>query len=399
MTDTQARFGELIRQACSAGALRKLTFSKCSDGGPDKIAARLASLRGKPALALSYTDSQGNIKHKNLSAEELAGGLAPFLSSYCNIHLSTTAGDADYLRSKKGKETLIGHGALSKALTATAPAESAELLPYNRKVERLVPADAPFLYPLGIADANGRIHDKKQAKYRQINRFLEHVETVYASLPTEGELFICDLCCGKSYLSFALYYYLTAIKGRCVDMLCADLKEDVIAYCRGVAADAGFGGMRFYAGDVRNLVIDRRPSMVVSLHACDIATDLVLSTAIRMEAEVILSTPCCHRYLKGIIDCDELGFATQFGHLSNRLCDVLTDAVRVARLRAEGYRAEAVELIDPEDTPKNTLIRAIRNRHFDPASKSALEAKAAYRAALAFLVGDPDKYQPEEQLS
>ena len=230
-----------------------------------------------------------------------------------------------------------------------------------------------FLEPLGICDGNGRVYDKKQSKYRQINRFTELLDDVYAKLPSEGELNVCDLCCGKSYLSFAVYYYLTSIKGRIVRMYGVDLKKDVIEFCSGLAERLGFEGMTFECGDVLNFNAVDRPDLVISLHACDIATDYVLAYAIRHKAGLILSTPCCHHEVfnqlsfpknntlkpEKDVSVPDLSFLADNSILKSKLSDALTDSLRCLMLEAEGYKTEAVELIDPEETPKNVMIRAV----------------------------------------
>ena len=172
-------------------------------------------------------------------------------------------------------------------------------------------------------------------------------------------------------------------------MLCVDRKEDVIADCRRTAEKLGFDGMRFLCEDIRRLDDSLVPDLVLSLHACDTATDVVLETAVRLGAAAILSTPCCHRELSRKIDCRALHFALRFGALSDKLCTVLTDGLRALRLECDGYTVCAAELTDPDDTPKNVLLRATRG--ITPARRA--ESEREYRAALSFL-GLSDR-QPE----
>ena len=230
------------------------------------------------------------------------------------------------------------------------------------------------------------MHDKKQGKFRQINRFIEHIEGVYDKLPKSGEISVYDLCCGKSYLSFAVYYYLTAVKKREVRMLGVDLKRDVISWCASLAQRLGYDGMRFICDDIAALPDDEAPDMVISLHACDVATDIVINRAIELGAKIILSTPCCHRYLNDKINAEALGFVTDYPHLKNKMCEAITDAIRLARLSAAGYKVSALELTDPENTPKNTLLRAVRE---DKVSEELLALRAEkYNAVLRFVLGD-----------
>lgn len=385
-------FEEAVVRAAKCGVLRTLTFSKPLTGGAQRLVARLSAVRKKAVLAFEQNEN-GRVTHFHLPAES-DERLTRLLSEYGQINLTTSVGEAMQLRSKKGTVTVKGVALLDGAMKGVK--ESATLLPFDRPARRLVEADAPYLHRLGITDANGRIHDKKQAKYRQINRFLEHVEGVYGNLPAEGDLLVYDLCCGKSYLSFALYDYLTQSKQRRVSMLCADLKKDVMEDCAKIAKDVGFETMTFITTDIRAIPMDKHPHMVVSLHACDIATDIVLDTAVKLQAEVILSTPCCQRYLRDKINSAPLSFVTRHPHLRTKINETLTDALRILKLSACGYKAEAVELTDPEDTPKNTLIRALRQQNFTNSSKKAQIAQKEYQEALAFLLGVGATYHPEE---
>jgi SAM-dependent methyltransferase len=269
-------------------------------------------------------------------------------------------------------------------------------LPIDREKKHILTGQEPFLTALGISDKNGRVHDKRQAKFRQINRFLEHVESIYTALPSEGVLTVYDLCCGKSYLSFAVYYYLTAVKGRALRMTGVDLKQDVVDDCNKIAATCGFTGMTFLSGDVRTAVPHGKPDMVISLHACDIATDIVLDRAMALHADVILSTPCCHRYLSNRLFCGPLDFVAKHPQLRGKLCEALTDGLRLLRLDMNGYDVMATELTDPENTPKNTLLRAVRRRSFDASSSAAQEKRAIYQQTLSYLLGDAAAHYLEE---
>ena len=169
-------------------------------------------------------------------------------------------------------------------------------------------------------------------------------------------------------------------------MLCLDLKLDVVDFCASAARELGFTGMRFLCDDVRRTPREK-PDLVVSLHACDIATDLVLETAVSLGAEVILSTPCCHRTLGRYLSCPPLAFVAGEPQLRQKLAEALTDGLRTLRLAAAGYRVTALELTDPENTPKNTLLRAVRDRGQGAAAR-AEAAEGEYRAALRYLFGD-----------
>ena len=171
-------------------------------------------------------------------------------------------------------------------------------------------------------------------------------------------------------------------------MLGMDLKRDCMEFCAKAAVELGFSGMRFETGDIRYIPKDRSPHLVLSLHACDIATDIVLQFATEVKAGVILSTPCCHRNLTDKIHNEALSFVTDSPRLKGKLAEVLTDALRLLRLEANGYKTTAMELTDPDDTPKNTLLRAVKSPAFRSDSKKAEEKKAAYRTALRYVLGE-----------
>lgn len=393
MTEEIKDFFELIKSAYDTGALKKLIFSRPRTSEVRKITARLTKTKRGVVLSLEYNLPSGTVSQKNLYGEELKDVIPGLIEDYAQVNLLTTLGDAERKVSSAGKVVALGVDKLRKRLLG-APADfEAAIEAIDKKKNYILSGNEPFLIKLGISDKNGRIHDKKQGKYRQINRFLEYVDGIYQSLPKEGELTVFDLCCGKSYLSFAVYYFLTEIKGRRVRMLGIDLKRDVIEWCDNLARELGFGGMRFIADDIKNAPRDTVPDMVISLHACDIATDIVLSAAQDLGAKVILSTPCCHRYVKNRINSPALGFVTRHGHISGKLCEALTDSLRILRLESLGYSADATELTDPDDTPKNTLIRAISRN----VSKRVMDEKRAeYEAALKLLFGEKsDEYLRE----
>ncbi len=379
----RADFISLIERAAKAEAIKKLVFSK-PKGEISKISCRLAAHRGRRMLVMEYSLPGNTVSQKNAAEDNISAELTPLFDSFGQANLITTLGDAEWKEGKKG-EVILGGDALSRKLTGDAPAFQSAIESLDKKKNYILDGNEEFLKKLGISSSDGRVHDKRQGKFRQINRFLEHIEDIYPRLP-DGEIVIYDLCSGKSYLSFAVYYYLTQVKGRTVYMLSVDLKRDVILWCEALAKTLGYSGMHFLAEDIGRLPKDRAPHMVISLHACDIATDIVLSCAVRLGAGVILSTPCCHRYLRDRISSPELSFVTEHPHIANKLAEAMTDALRLAMLRAEGYSVSALELTDPENTPKNTLLRAIKKEKFS--DRERLAAEEEYKNILRFIMGD-----------
>ena len=386
INDPKESLSELILLAVKKEALKKLVFSRPKAGEVKKITCRLVAHRGRRLLAMEYSLPGDTVSHKNVLEDGIEGEISTLLSQYSQANLLTTLGDCEWKCSKGGKEILLGASMLSSKLMGEAPEFERAIEALDKKKSYILSGNEEFLKRLGISSADGRVHDKKQGKFRQINRFLEHIEDIYPKLPAEGTIKIFDLCCGKSYLSFAVYHYLTAIKGRIVSMLGIDLKRDVILWCEGLARELGYSGMRFACEDITRLSADEAPDVVLSLHACDVATDIVLDTAARLGASVILSTPCCHRYINGRIVTPELKFITDYPHIAGKLGEAVTDALRVMRLRASGYSVSAVELTDPENTPKNTLIRAIKSK--GTKESSLIKLREEYEATLKFLLGD-----------
>ncbi len=388
MTETRNKAVSLILEAVSAGVLRKAVFSKPASAqelktelSPVKIGERLMFRR----VSLM---KDGKAIQKNIAIDD-AETVGEMALAHSQINILTTIGDAEFKCSKSGKELLSGDRKIKNAIFSGVEKDKIVSAGSNdRKKNHILSGNESFLIELGICDKNGRIHDKKQHKFRQICRFLEYVEDIYQNLPREGKLLIYDLCCGKSYLSFAIYHYFTAIKKREIEMTGVDLKADVIEYCSGVASRLGYDGLNFICGDINEFAPGTEPHLVVSLHACDVATDIVLRYAASHCAGVILSTPCCQRELSSKIDCRELEFVSKYPILRRKMCDALTDSLRLSFLASHGYTVDACELVDPDDTPKNILLRAVRIKNFDPESARAQKLREEFENTAVFLLGD-----------
>ncbi len=337
--------------------LQKLVLSKSTDENVLRANGRLTLVKGETCLALETFYKDGKAIQKNYSLKE---GIDLILSlipeKFKQLNIMTSGGNCEVKVSKKNKITVIDKIKRDKAnqVEASHNKQKKYIIPDNESVD--------FLIELGVQDKNGRIFDKKRSKFRQINRFIETVADIEESIINGDSLYILDLCCGKSYLSFAVYYYFTKIKGLSVEMDCVDLKEDVIDYCSSVAKKLNYTGLNFIAGDINEFKVKRNPDLTVSLHACDIATDIVLLKGIDSGSRVIMSTPCCHHEVMGQLK--ERGETTDFlmkhSILKQKFADAMTDSLRCMVLEGYGYDVNAMELIDPEETPKNVLIRAVK---------------------------------------
>ena len=371
--------------------LKKAVLSKPADKTVLRSVLTLKSIGGKAAIQAETFHKDNKVTHKNFPLDETgADEICEFARDYLQINLICDGAECEYRCSSSGKTVLLGDKKVRALIGSTdTAAVSSNIEDNNRKKQYILDGSEPFLFELGVADANGRVYDKKQAKFRQINRFLEIIRDAEDKLPRD-EIRICDLCCGKSYLSFAAYHYFANVRGMKVSMSGVDLKPDVVEHCNKTAKALGFDGLEFICMDINDYSPELLPSLVISLHACDIATDIVLMKAAEWRTDVILSTPCCHHELNHNIDCEALSFITEHSMLRQKLCDAATDALRLCRLESQGYATSTVELIDPNETPKNVMLRAFRKKNFNENSKEAIEARQRYLAAKRFLCGDKD---------
>ena len=379
------RMGELISLAAEKGTLKKAVFSKPDDDEVGRVVMTLRRIGGRVMIQAETLRKDNKAMHENIDVTN-AVRVSSLCAGFGQVNLISTVGNAELRRSKSGNTVLLGGENLRKAMQKDG-AETAPIADNNRQKSHILNGKEPFLRLLDVSDENGRVRDKKQSKFRQINRFLELTRDCVSHLPVEGELRICDLCCGKSYLSFAAYHFFANVLGRRVRMTGVDLKPDVVAYCNDVAKKLRFDGLEFLCGDVSKYDAGEKVHLVISLHACDVATDLVLGKAVEWNADVILSTPCCHHEMNHTLYCPALSFIAEHSMLRQKLCDAATDALRLKRLEAQGYSVSALELIDPEETPKNVMLRALRMPNFDPSSPTAARLREEYEAAKRFLLG------------
>lgn len=240
-------------------------------------------------------------------------------------------------------------------------------LSHNRTKKYIIQEGKPvaFMIDLGVMGQDGKIIRTRYDKFRQINRFLEYIEDILPKLDKERELTIIDFGCGKSYLTFAMYYYLKELKGYNIRIIGLDLKADVIEHCNELRTRYGYDKLDFYVGDIATYKDVDKVDMVVTLHACDTATNYALAKAVKWGAEVILSVPCCQHEANRTIKSDILSPVMDYGILKERMAAIVTDAARAKLLTANGYDTQILEFIDMEHTPKNLLIRAVKSSKED----------------------------------
>ncbi len=382
----------IFQKALYQSAFKKGVFSRPKDKNELRMVATLFLQKDAIFLRCEHFLKDGKAIHKNIPYSQAKEHLGALAASYRQINILTECGDCEIRISEKGKLWV------QDKIKTTGEAPKAA--PHNREKEYLIDTEAafPFLHALGLVDRDGRILDRKRAKFKQINKFLEFVTDALPHLPKEGTLTVWDLCCGKSYLSFAVYFYLAIQLKRPVEMYAVDRKQDVIASCQMLAQKLNYNTLHFQCMDIHDFKTETAPDLVLSLHACDIATDIVLAHAIKNQAKVILSSPCCHHELNGQLNCESMRFIEKHSILKQKFCDAATDALRCLRLEAEGYSVNALEFIDPDETPKNVLIRAYyKGKPSEQTRKKRLEEYeriCTYLQAAPFLKRQLEKTNP-----
>ena len=320
--------------------------------GVEKVKVRPLLKRGELVFQLeSFCNRQAF--HENLSAEEAADRIFEYMQNMKQMQMETKQWNYTVLVSKKGKLTI-------KRKAQKNPNKQADMN-HNRKKQYILEEGTmvPFLRDLGVMTEEGKIVRTKFDKFRQINRFLEFIEDILPQLDKGREVTILDFGCGKSYLTFAMYYYLHELKQYDIRIIGLDLKTEVIRHCNELSKKYGYEKLTFLEGDIADYEGVDRVDMVVTLHACDTATDYALAKAVGWHAKVILSVPCCQHEINGQIANDVLKPILKHGLLKERFSAIVTDALRAEYLEREGYEVQVLEFIDMEHTPKNILIRAI----------------------------------------
>ena len=365
---------ELLEQ-CIQKNLIDLTISglkKKNEELPVKIKVRPVAMKDKIEYQVSEFIGR-KVFHKNYKKDELKKKITDWMQEdYKQAQFTMTDATAQILSGKHSQTVKY-----KKCKEVRVQRD----LSHIRIKRYILPEVTPvgFLIDLGVMTKEGKIVRQKYDKYRQINRFLEFVEDILPQLSKEREQTIIDFGCGKSYLTFAMYYYLKELKGYDIRIIGLDLKEDVIAHCNELKDKYGYGKLSFLVGDIASYTDVDAVDMVVTLHACDTATDYALAKAVQWGAKVILSVPCCQHEANRMMENELLQPVLQYGILKERMAAIMTDAVRANLLTAKGYDTQILEFIDMEHTPKNLLIRAV---YTGKDSENAAEALKNMEEAL-----------------
>ena len=299
--------------------------------------------------------------HENYEKEELISYLTEQMQeNFRQLQLESRYVQGRVLVSKKGNMDIK-----AKEIRTRTKEDFTPMLSHNRKKNYLLQEGVPipWLIDLEVMTPEGKIKNSRYDKFKQLNRYLEFIQDILPKLPRDREIRIIDFGCGKSYLTFAMYYYLKELNHCDIQVTGLDLKEDVIEKCQRLADKYGYDKLRFLQGDIASYQGADRVDMVVTLHACDTATDFALAKAVKWGARVILSVPCCQHELNRQVENPELSPVLEYGILKERFAALLTDGLRAQMLESAGYDTQILEFIAMEHTPKNLLIRAVKNEN------------------------------------
>lgn len=341
-----------------------------------KVSIRPVELRG--GLQFQWTTRSGaQERQENLSVETLLQRVEQaFGTAFGDAHLYTRQGDFT--------ARALGGGNVKWKIKPPSKTD-VDSTTHNSEKNYLLPAGVPcpFLTEIGVMTPGGQVRATMSAKFRQINRYLEFIDDILPALSSEGTLRIVDFGCGKSYLTFALYHFLTVMHQRTVQITGLDLKQDVIAHCADVARKLNCAGLEFRAGEIATYQPDGPVDMAISLHACDTATDDAIAAAIAWNCRVILAVPCCQHEIQQTMRADAVPGLTDYGLFRERFAALATDALRAQFLEAAGYKTQVLEFIDLEHTPKNVLIRAVRRSSpSDAAGETARRKMSSLKTLL-----------------
>lgn len=345
-----------VLQQTFSDRLKQVVLSNARDKS-DMTKVKIRPVLLKNRLWFQETVYVGTkVFHENYSEEEILKRSQKYIENdFKQAQIDSLDFQAVILVSKKGKITI-------KKQAVQDCGKKEVVLEHNRKKQYVLDTGnvIGFLVDLGIQDKDGNINKSRYDKYKQINRYLEFVRDILPHLDKERQIRIIDFGCGKSYLTFALYYYLHEMLGYNLSVVGLDLKEDVINKCNALSEKYGYKDLKFIRGDIATYEDTQDVDMVVSLHACDTATDFALLKAITWNAKVIFAVPCCQHEVNRQLKSDLLAPALKYGLIKERMAALLTDAVRANMLEEMGYETDVLEFIDMEHTPKNILIRGVK---------------------------------------
>ncbi len=372
-----------ISEIISANPVRIVFSNKNKkDYKYDKVKINYTQIKDKDIYQIEkFTENQ--VFHENISREELASVTEDIMQNFKQMAAVSAEYNFDIRISKKGKIFFSKHRQKGNVKVKSS---------HNKKKNYILEEGMiiPPLIDLGIFSKDGKVINSKYDKFKQINRFVEIIDDEIKKIEKEYNedkekvLHILDFGCGKSYLTFILYYYFTEIKNINVKITGLDLKEDVIKKCNKIADSYGYENLKFELGDINGYKYQNNVDLVITLHACDTATDYALFNAINWNAKMIFSVPCCQHEINSSINPDKLKLISKYGIIQERVAALFTDSIRANILECMGYKTQLLEFIDIAHSPKNILIRAVKSNISKNKKKKALEEIEEMRKEFRF---------------
>lgn len=373
---------QVFSRVMTSGKLTKIIFAGKRKKSIEykKITLRPITIKGEYMYQAEFHFDK-KVTHMNIPYFEAQDFAVDTVNNdFKQVNILTEDEDIQILASKPSKPKITTHENKQRRNSA--------VLDHNRKKQYIINDGEPcdFLIKLKVMSPDGKVFQKHYSKFRQINRFLEIADDSFRHLPSEGTLRIIDFGCGKSYLTFALYYYLKILKNRDVEIIGLDLKEDVIDFCNGVASELDYDGLKFMTGDIADYK-SSGADMVVTLHACDTATDYALINAVKWNSKVILSVPCCQHELFSQIKNPVNEPMLKHGIIKDKFTELLTNSLRGLKLEACGYDVNMIEFTSLEHTSKNVMIKAVLPENANDAAKE--KASREYEVLKEFYSVSP----------
>lgn len=336
--------------------INKITFSNIRNKELelDKVIGKLVSIKGSINLQLEYRYKR-IIKHTNLATTDssnIENTIRELFELAKDINVVTTNENINIKVSKKFKISVNRKKTATKVISFEHNKKKDYFLDEKQKY--------PFLVELGIQNNDGKILKSKYNKFKQINKYLEFIKQATTQLNSDKQITILDFDSGKSYLTFSTYYYLTEVLKMNVKIIGIDLKKEVIEHCNNITKKLNFSNLSFIYGDVIDYENKDEIDMVISLHACNTATDIAILKSLGWKAKVFFAVPCCQKEVNSQLNDEFLPFMLKHGIVKEKFSTLLTDSVRSEVLEAFGYKSDIVEFISAENTPKNQLIRAYK---------------------------------------
>lgn len=342
-------FLDLFQEVISQGKFIKLTLSKVFKAQEDLKNIYIVPVVIKAEQMLSFTyRSKTQDQVKNYTLEKAILLLSDLLgASFLQALLVSTTSECQLLISKKGKFKLLNKMNSTAAKTNSHNKEKNYLISSNNSI---------YLYKLGVCDASGRVKDKQQDKYKQINRYVELMSSWFAKIDTSKKLQIVDMGSGKGYLTFALYDYLHNQLNLEVSITGVELRGNLVDLCNSIKTECSFDNLQFISKDINDFTSEEI-DVIIALHACDTATDLAIYKGVKANAELIVCAPCCHKQVrKNMGTSTTFKSITKHGIFEERQAEMLTDAIRSLLMEREGYTTKVFEFISNEHTRKNVML-------------------------------------------